>query len=121
MEITSHILEYENDFFKKEFCQNKENLNKRIHNEFMEIGQSGILYNKESIIDYLNNLNQDRPIEILDFNARQIRDELVIANYLSKDKSDKTKALRTSIWVKEKTGWTMLFHQGTPTINDNFK
>lgn len=116
MKLEDHILEYENDFFKKEFCQNKDNLNKRIHHEFMEIGQSGVVYNKESIIDYLSNLDGDRSIEILDFKIKQIKDDLVVANYLSKDKTDNSKTLRTSIWTKERTEWSLFFHQGTPAL-----
>ncbi len=82
----------------------------------MEIGQSGVVYNKESIIDYLSNLDGDRSIEILDFKIKQIKDDLVVANYLSKDKTDNSKALRTSIWTKERTEWSLFFHQGTPAL-----
>lgn len=50
------ILQYERDFFSKKFCSDYSKLNNRIHNGFKEIGKTGILYKKDSIIDYLINL-----------------------------------------------------------------
>lgn len=121
MELDKLILEYENDFFKKDFCDKIQNLNNRIHDEFIEYGKSGHIFNKNLIIEYLSNLNSDRDIEIKKFGIKLIKDDLVIANYISDEKEIKTKALRTSIWIKENSDWQLFFHQGTPMELSIFK
>ena len=115
MRLEQRILEYENDFFIKKFCDNMQNLNNRIHDEFIEFGKSGQVFDKNSIIKYLNNLDSDRDIEIQDFGIKNLKDDLLIANYISNEKEAGIKALRTSIWVKEYSDWKLYFHQGTVT------
>lgn len=115
MDLKQLILEYEKDFFKKEFCEDRYNLETRIHDQFMEFGQSGCVYNKEKIIQYLISLTADRNLEISDFILKQFDENLVVVHYKSKDKEEKTEALRTSIWKKEAFNWKIYFHQGTPT------
>ena len=55
MDLEQIILRYEKDFFKREFCKDRQNLDMRIHDEFTEFGQSGCVYDKGAIIDYLIN------------------------------------------------------------------
>lgn len=121
MRLEQRILEYENDFFNKEFCDNLQKLNNRIHDEFIEFGKSGQVFDKSSIIKYLNNLYSDRDIEIQDFEIKNLKDDLIIVNYISNEKEEGIKALRTSIWVKEYTDWKLYFHQGTVTKSDTIK
>lgn len=118
MSLENLILEYENDFFNKEFCDDIQNLNNRIHDEFIEFGKSGRVFDKNSIIKYLNNLDSDRDIEIKNFVIKYLRDDLVIANYISSNKETDIKALRASIWVREYKDWKLYFHQGTVTEAD---
>lgn len=115
MDIEEIILGYENEFFKKEFCNNIENLNNRIHDDFTEFGQSGRVYNKGGIISYLNNVDSNRNIEILDFKIKDMGNGLLIANYMTHNRDLGIKSLRTSIWVKENSNWKLYFHQGTKT------
>ena len=65
MELDKLILEYENDFFRKTFCDNMQNLNNRIHDEFIEFGKSGQAFNKNLIIKYLSNLDSDKEVLIM--------------------------------------------------------
>ena len=46
---------------------------------------------------------------------KNIKEDLLIANYISYEKEIKTKALRTSIWRKKDSDWKLYFHQGTIT------
>nr|WP_300005515.1 hypothetical protein [Tissierella sp.] len=64
MKLEQQILKYEKDFFINAFCNDIQNLNNRIHDKFMEFGKSGKVFDKNAIIDYLNNLNADRDIDI---------------------------------------------------------
>ena len=69
----------------------------------------------------MNHLDSDRDIEIQHFIIKSLKDDLIIAHYLSNEKEVSIKALRTSIWVKECTGWKLYFHQGTVIDSDAFK
>ena len=115
MNLEQLILMYEKDFFKRSFCNEKHNLDHRIHDEFMEFGQSGCVYYKDSIIDYLINLTSDRDIEIKNFALKKIKEDIVIVHYISLDRGSETSAVRTSIWMKVDYDWKLYFHQGTPT------
>lgn len=121
MIIEQLILGYEMDFFKKEFCDNMQNLNNRIHDEFIEFGKSGQVFDKDSIINYLNNLDSDRDIDIQSFVLKDLKDDILVANYISNEKETGTKALRTSIWIKEHSDWKLYFHQGTITESNTFR
>ncbi|MBW4827786.1 MAG: DUF4440 domain-containing protein [Clostridiaceae bacterium] len=121
MTIEQLILKYEMDFFRKEFCDNIQNLKNRIHDEFIEFGKSGQVFDNNSIIKYLNHLDSDRDIEIQHFEIKDLKDDLIVANYVSNEIEEGIKALRTSIWVKEYTNWKLYFHQGTVTESDTFK
>lgn len=115
MNIEDLILGYENEFFKKEFCNNIENLNNRIHNDFTEFGQSGRIYDKNRIISYLSNIGSDRNKEILDFKIKDMGNGLLMVNYISHDRDLGVKSLRSSIWIEENSNWKLYFHQGTKT------
>ena len=121
MIIEKIILGYEMDFFRKVFCDNIQNLEDRIHDEFMEIGKSGQVFDKNSIINYLSHLATDRDIEIQEFVLKYLRDDILVANYISNEKETDALALRTSIWVKEHSDWKLYFHQGTVTDLNTFK
>lgn len=113
MTLEELILQYENEFFKKEFCNNIKNLDNRIHDKFIEFGSSGKVYDKNTIIKYLNALDKDRDIKIVSFKIKEIKDNLIIANYISC--KEELQALRTSIWIRDMTDWKLYFHQGTET------
>jgi hypothetical protein len=121
MNLEKQILKYEYDFFIKKFCDDAQNLNDRIHDEFIEFGKSGEVFDKTSIIEYLNNLDTDRDIEILSFEIKNLKEDFVLANYISNENEDGIKALRTSIWVKENMNWKLYFHQGTITESSTIK
>ena len=121
MKLEQQILKYENDLFIKTFCDDIQNLNNRIHDEFIEFGKLGQVFDKNSIIEYLNNLDTDRDIEILSFQTKNIKEDLIIVNYISYEKEIKIKALRTSIWKKECSDWKLYFHQGTITKIDTIE
>ena len=86
----------------------------------VEIGQSGRLYDRETIINSLLAEPGDGPngtITSTDFAARLISTDVVLLTYrtqrtLPNDETRQT--LRSSIWRLNDGKWQMLFHQGTP-------
>ncbi|MDP4118864.1 MAG: hypothetical protein Q8873_06710 [Bacillota bacterium] len=107
------ILQYEYDFFIAEFCNNIENLEKRICLNFVEYGQSGNVYTRSEVIDFLLNMKNDRDVDILDFSKEELCEGVFIVHYVSYEKLYDRYARRTSIWKKEDDCWKILFHQGT--------
>jgi len=113
MELEQLLLEHEKDFFRKDFCTQKRNLDARIHNDFVEFGKSGQVHTRQETVDALSCLTADRAISIRDFRIR-IRDgRTVVLNYVSVHEDTGVQALRTSVWANSEGEWKICFHQGT--------
>lgn len=79
---------------------------------FMEIGLSGRFYDKQGIIRSLGAApGFSGPRTIVDFDAREIGPDLVLAVY----RIAETRTARSSIWRRAGSGWRLIFHQGTPS------
>jgi len=115
--MKEQILNYEKDFFKQSFCGDIRNLEKRLSKDFYEYGKSGLVYDRAIVINHLNNLPNDRQIEILKFEMTQLSECVLLVNYISHHEDDNSYALRTSIWKNEEGTWKLFFHQGTPQHN----
>ncbi len=63
------ILELEKSLFKYEYMSNKEYLNNIIADNYKELGKSGILFNKDDVVNYLLSQQRDRDIEIYNFSG----------------------------------------------------
>ena len=108
------ILQYEKDFFCIEFCNCRENLERRFANSFFEFGKSGVVHDRECVINALMSLSEDRAIEITQFELNILSKYVLSAHYISHHKNEDLYALRTSIWKFENDEWKLYFHQGTP-------
>lgn len=113
MIIDELLLQFEKDFFKYKFCHDKESLNSRIHDDFIEYGMSGLIYKKTDAILSLNSLREDRHIEISNFQCESLCSDVMVIHYLSVNNDNNVKSLRTSIWKKDGADWKLYFHQGT--------
>lgn len=99
--------------------ESQENLSTLIDDEFIEIGSSATHYNKADVIQWLS--TNDQSIRSgTDFSAKLLANDLVLLTYTSHIQNTPEalvkKALRSSIWRKQKENWQMVFHQGTPII-----
>jgi hypothetical protein len=85
-----------------------------LHDEFMEFGSSGRIYNKE---DILESLPHEQPIlleiESISINTKKLSDSCILLTYklISNHKLHST---RSSIWINNGCQWQLIFHQGTP-------
>jgi hypothetical protein len=78
--------------------------------EFIEIGSSGRVYNKQQIIDLLRREQWRGPQATLrDFSARWLSVDLMLATYNIVE----SQTIRSSIWKWTDGRWQMVFHQGT--------
>ncbi len=91
--------------------------------EFLEFGSSGRIFDKQQIIENL----QNEPVESLtrrstaEFNTSVLAAGVVLVTYRlvrhSTDSEDSVYSLRSSIWKLIDDQWAMVFHQGTLTKN----
>lgn len=109
------LYQYEQDFFLMKFCRRRENLEERLHKDFMEYGKSGRIFHREETIEELSQLTIDRDIKIMNFHCTILNDKTAVVHYISLH-NDNTKVLRTSIWREEAGKWQLYFHQGTKKV-----
>jgi hypothetical protein len=78
--------------------------------DFQEIGQSGRRYDKPTAMSELAVApGFDGPRTILDFEAREVQEGLVLAIYVIAE----TATQRSSLWRKRGGMWQLVFHQAT--------
>ncbi|MDI6871558.1 MAG: DUF4440 domain-containing protein [Bacillota bacterium] len=82
--------------------------------DFMEFGSSGRTWNKQQEIDALVDGSRLRAT-IVDFRARRLAPDVVLATYRLVEDNDRKHSLRSSIWKLNQDKWQMIFHQGTPS------
>lgn len=96
--------------------KSREELENLLSDDFVEFGSSGKIYDKKTTIESMLAVSFGE-ISITGFNARFPSDDIALVTYEAQIRDGKTKyikkSLRSSLWKREKTGWKILFHQGT--------
>lgn len=106
------ILELEKSLFKYEYMSNKEYLDNIIDDNYKELGKSGLLFNKQDVINHLLNQQVDRDITIYNFLGEEISTGLFLIHYITLNNN--IKIYRTSIWKDNK----IIFHQASEYNED---
>ncbi|MFJ9639198.1 DUF4440 domain-containing protein [Streptomyces sp. NPDC101178] len=91
-----------------------------LHPEFREIGTSGRLWNRETIIAALTAADAPRPGPLTASRMRGVElcSDLV---HLTLDTESKgLRSHRSSLWRLTGAGWRLYFHQATPFVDDPF-
>lgn len=85
--------------------------------QFEEIGASGRLWSRQSMISALASEPSDDGVatEASEIRGVQLAPDLILLTYVSR--STRRQARRSSLWRLTAGSWQLLFHQGTP-IND---
>lgn len=86
-------------------------IQKYIDHNFKEFTSTGIVYQYEKNDIWEGNSKNDWCIE--NFEITEMDKKSVLATYLLYKGNQKS--LRSSIWIKNKKEWKMIFHQGTPS------
>ncbi len=91
-----------------------------LHPEFREIGTSGRLWDRESIIEALTADDAPRPGPLTASRMRgtQLGPDLVHLTFDTESKG--LRSHRSSLWRLTGTGWLLYFHQATPFVDDPF-
>ena len=86
--------------------------------DFVEIGASGTVYNKDSIIGTL--LTETHyEVALSDFNVREMSSDQAQATYVATIADTGTASRCSSVWRYQKGVWRMAFHRGTPIPRDD--
>ena len=112
-ELHDLIYQYEFDFFRYDFCKNKENLEARLADGFIEYGASGRILTREGAIEVLLVKTADDDIVLSDYQTVQLCETVVQARFMAYRKNIDRKSRHSSIWVKRDGDWQVLFYQGT--------
>jgi hypothetical protein len=107
MTIEETIRELEERLLSPEIRASAPDLKRLISDIFVEIGSSGRIYTKASIINVLTAAPEppDAPMEY--FRVLEIAQGVALATYRCGG------TLRSTLWRQEGTAWRVVFHQGT--------
>jgi hypothetical protein len=95
--------------------RSQDRLEALLHPDFIELGSSGSVYDREMIVEMMSQEVSGEVI-IRDFETRNISENTVLVTYRSIGQSG-DEARRSSLWVKGDDGWRIHFHQGTRIPN----
>ena len=91
--------------------RSRERLEALLHPEFIELGSSGRVYDRQMIVEMMSQEVSGEVI-IRDFETRTITEDSVLVTYRSIGQAG-DEARRSSLWVKANGRWRIHFHQGT--------
>lgn len=106
------------EFLEKELMQSStrkdiQRLGAILDDDFIEIGASGLVYDRNNILDSLPK-ESPREYESFGFEQRPIANNAILITYAVK--IDNEFSFRSSIWSKRSGVWKILFHQGTKKL-----
>jgi len=94
---------------------NRAEVGRLLHENFVEFGSSGRIFNKQEIIELLND---EEPVNRImkNFMAELLAPGVALVTYQvirEPDSPAPARSNRSSIWVMVQESWQMRFHQGT--------
>lgn len=100
----------ENQLLDPTVLGSQHQLERLLHEEFIEIGASGRMYDRSQILEALAAEASGYPVRTIeDFRLRRVSEDLVQVFYSLAENDTR----RTSIWKFEEGRWSMIYHQGT--------
>ncbi|MGB2722019.1 MAG: nuclear transport factor 2 family protein [Rhodococcus sp. (in: high G+C Gram-positive bacteria)] len=107
----SLVLELERELQTTKCRRDRERLARLLADDFTEVGASGTVWDKSSILDMLAG-ESSAEIEVIEPIGRVISEDCVLVQWISR--TTRMRARRTSLWRRTDTGWELVHHQGTP-------
>ncbi len=102
------LLSLEKDLFRAEKITDKDWLDAVLHDDFKELGKSGVMFNKKDTIDSLSAMKDGRDIKIYNFECTELKNGCCLVHYVTRETGDKL-FYRTSVWI----GRRLIFHQAS--------
>lgn len=117
MSVADELHALEEQLLQTDFRRNRQAVSALLADDFREFGSSGRVWNKTEILDLL----ETEPAfhtTLEDFQATELAPGVFLVTYTASVQrlgKPNTLALRSSIWIRRKGHWQMIFHQGTRT------
>ena len=93
-------------------------LTQLLHPKFFEVGRSGTVYSRDSVLAEFSNHPQSYRVWSQDFQIELLTEGLALLTYRSAHVADdgtlERYTQRASLWQSTEQGWQLRFHQGTP-------
>ncbi|HAT3869033.1 hypothetical protein SC371_03685 [Legionella pneumophila serogroup 2] len=104
---------FEESLWLEETRFDNQYMDKILDTSFFEYGRSGKTYARDEVMSHpAQTIGAKIPLE--NFKVHDVSDNVKLVTYISEVGSEKLRANRSSLWVHEKNGWKLRFHQGTP-------
>lgn len=114
MSVLAELKEREPIFHRPELGTTREDFEKMTVADFWEVGASGRRYSREYVLAELERRYAGKYVDIwetTDFHCRRVAEDIYLLTYTLFQGERKTR--RATIWQRTKTGWKIVFHQGT--------
>ncbi len=116
-ELEAQLRELEESHLRPEIRSSPEALRSLLADDFVEIGSSGRMWDREKVITALSG-ETAFTAAIEQFSVKSLAPGVALTTYrlvITADGSANARlTLRSSIWVQRGGHWLLLFHQGTP-------
>lgn len=110
----AEVLELELRLLDPAVRADRAQLERLLHPDFYEFGASGRMWRREAMVAAL--LSHPGPVAAIErVRAPSVRDDAVPITYRAVSVGGSS--WRSSLWVRDDSGWRVLFHQGTPAIS----
>ena len=108
---TAAVVELERLLLRADIRADRHKVEDLLHEDFQEIGASGRVWDRETIVDALA-ATPEAPGTPEAFAPARLAEDVVLLTYRV---SGEAGSLRSSLWVRDSaSGWQLRFHQGTP-------
>jgi hypothetical protein len=95
-------------------------LGRLLHPNFFEVGRSGVIYSRDSVLSEFSKHPPAYRVWSQDFQMESLTEALALLTYRSAHVADdgslERHTLRASLWQRTEQGWQLRFHQGTPAV-----
>jgi len=118
--LAAHLRRLEEELLRPEVRASRAALEALLATDFIEIGRSGRVYDREGILAALaaEGAGATPDLRVEGFSVRVLAPGVALATYrsMAEDAAGGRPrvTLRSSIWRHEDDRWRMAFHQGTP-------
>jgi hypothetical protein len=112
--FTSELFAREPIFHRPELGTTRADFEAMMAPEFWEVGASGKLYNREYVLEVLEQRHRAAIVEQLDiteFRCQRVSPGHYLATYMLDQLGRKSR--RTTLWRSTNDGWKIVYHQGT--------
>jgi ribonuclease HI len=107
-----HILRTrEMELLDPEVRANPVRIRELLHDDFVEFGSTGKVYNKRLLLDMLKG-EKNAKVVIREFAVRQLAADTALVTYRTVGEAGQ-EARRSSVWIRSDGAWKLAFHQGT--------